>query len=693
MRNWRLVSVIIVLLSMCTMPCFSSTPTDTLSLSHFNLGEVVVTARNYTVLSDGISVVPTSREKSSSTSGYSLIERMQIPILVINPIENKITLNTGEEVTYFINGVQSTLTEVKAIVPKGIKRVEILRRPIDPKYEGASAVINFIVHNSTYGGYVTADANQSFPYLTGDYSVYSKYSTSRWTIQAIGGINYTNSSGDSTIQISKYSFPDISPIIMEDVSIEKNFKKRQAYGALEAVSRSTSGSTLAIKAGVRYFNNPELSSCNNTVYNGDVSLNNRLNEMRRSVPFVTASYLWMLTSSSQIFMKGELSGVSSKSKNMYSSNEKKISNNIRENVITPELKFSYMKNFSSDNELSVSFNSKISRYITNYSGSIISHQKLLYQDYAMSAQWRYMFQSNWMMQLMANLPMSLTRVNNNRTIHDIYPGFSGYFTGNFGIKNSITLFINHARDSKILTSYNNLERIDTEYEGVEGNVNLKPSSRYNVSTSYTWLHSNKFQLSFAMNYERVANDCVENYEYKDNVIYNKLVNSGNLNSLETSLSSTIKLFSGKFNISPRISITKTHHSGIYKVNYWQPYASLSLTYIPSNSFYLTGFVSTPAGKIYYNSSGGYEESRNAYLKIQGGYIKKNFSLSLSITPLYDSDYGVYYKQSRIVEFKRHSWRKIGERRFTLSLKYTIDYGKPVTKNKLYIENMNTTSVR
>ncbi|MCM1138893.1 MAG: hypothetical protein NC453_10025, partial [Muribaculum sp.] len=84
---------------------------------------------------------------------------------------------------------------------------------------------------------------------------------------------------------------------------------------------------------------------------------------------------------------------------------------------------------------------------------------------------------------------------------------------------------------------------------------------------------------------------------------------------------------------------------------------------------------------------------NAYLKLQGGYIKKNFSLSLSITPLYDSDYGVYYKQSRIVEFKRHSWRKIGERRFTLSLKYTIDYGKPVSKNKLYIENMNTTSVR
>ncbi|MCM1138106.1 MAG: hypothetical protein NC453_05950 [Muribaculum sp.] len=324
MRNWSLVSVIIVLLSMCTMPCFSSTPTDTLSLSHFNLGEVIVTARNYAVLSDGISVIPTSREKNSSTSGYSLIERMQIPILVINPIENKITLNTGEEVTYFINGVQSTITEVKSIVPKEIKRVEILRRPIDPKYEGASAVINFIVHNSTYGGYVTADANQSFPYLTGDYSVYSKYSTSRWTIQAIGGINYTNSSGDSTIQISKYSFPDISPIIMEDVSIEKNFKKRQAYGALEAVRRSTSGSTLAIKTGVRYFNNPELSTCNNTVYNGDVSLNNRLNEMRRSVPFVTASYLWTLTSSSQFFMKGGLSGVSSKSKNIYSSNEKKF---------------------------------------------------------------------------------------------------------------------------------------------------------------------------------------------------------------------------------------------------------------------------------------------------------------------------------------------------------------------------------
>ncbi|MCM1076693.1 MAG: hypothetical protein NC411_04960 [Bacteroides sp.] len=693
MVNWRLLSVIIALTSLCAMPCFSVTPADTLSLSHIDLEGVIVTARNYTVLSDGISVVPTSRERNTSTSGFQLIERMQVPILVINPVDNKINLNTGEEVTYFINGVLSTLTEVKAIVPKDIKRIEILRRPLDPKYEGVPAVINFIVRNSTYGGYVTADANQSFTYLTGDYSIYSRYSTNHWSLQAIGGINYTNSSGDSTIQTSKYLFPDIPPIIMEDVSMEKKFRKRQIYGAFEAVRSSTSGNTLAIKAGIRYFNNPEISTRNTTVYNGDVSLNDRTNEMWRSVPFVTASYHWMLAPSSQIFIKGELSGVSGKSKNIYSSNEINISNHVRENVITPVVKLSYMKNFSNDNELSITLDGKISRYVTNYSGTVISRQKLLSQDYAMSAQWRYTFHNNWMMQLMCNLPMSLTRTNHDQTDHDIYPGFSGYFTGIIGTKNSISFFISRARDPKILTSYNNLDRIDTEYEGVVGNVNLKPSSRYNMSASYTWLYSNKFQLSFAMNYERAIDDCAEDYVYKNNIIYNRLVNSGNLNSIETSISSTIKLFSGKFTISPRTSIKKIHHSGIYNVTFWQPYASLSLTYMPSNSIYLTCFASTPAGKIYYNSAGGYEKSHNAYLKIQGGYVKKNYSVSLSITPLYDSDYGVYYKQSRIVDFKRYSWRKIGEKRLTLSLKYTIDYGKSVSRNKLYIENMNTTSVR
>lgn len=178
------ISILIFGLS-CVLSLFSQTPADSTD-KFYELKEVVVSARNATALPDGLSIIPNSRERNTATSGFSLLERMQVPILFIDPVNMKINLNTGEEVAYFINGIPSTLEEVKAIRPIEVKRVEILRFPIDPRFEGSKAVINFIVRHISYGGYVSAEANQTFIYNEGDYSLYSKYSTDVWTFQMIG---------------------------------------------------------------------------------------------------------------------------------------------------------------------------------------------------------------------------------------------------------------------------------------------------------------------------------------------------------------------------------------------------------------------------------------------------------------------------------------------------------------------------
>lgn len=69
----------------------SAQSADTDTIAGKMLGEVVVEAKNASPVADGIEFRPSQREKKTSLDYFGLLEKMQIPVLKVNPSSREIT--------------------------------------------------------------------------------------------------------------------------------------------------------------------------------------------------------------------------------------------------------------------------------------------------------------------------------------------------------------------------------------------------------------------------------------------------------------------------------------------------------------------------------------------------------------------------------------------------------------------------
>ena len=76
-------------------------PADTVQTQQLN--EVVVEAQMQSASPTELTYIPTSRQKNASQTGMDLLRQMAIPQLQIDPVENTVRCNAGEDVSLFIN--------------------------------------------------------------------------------------------------------------------------------------------------------------------------------------------------------------------------------------------------------------------------------------------------------------------------------------------------------------------------------------------------------------------------------------------------------------------------------------------------------------------------------------------------------------------------------------------------------------
>lgn len=88
----------------------------------------------------------------------SLLQNLQIPRIVVNPVENSVKTLANQEVQLRINGIEASNSEVMAINPKDVIRIEYHDQP-GVRYNGAAAVINYIVKHRDTGGNLMLNAS------------------------------------------------------------------------------------------------------------------------------------------------------------------------------------------------------------------------------------------------------------------------------------------------------------------------------------------------------------------------------------------------------------------------------------------------------------------------------------------------------------------------------------------------------
>ena len=149
------------------------------------LSEVVVESQAIIQKVDRQILLPSKEQMQTSSDGVSLLQNLQIPRIVISPIDNSVKTLSDESVQLRINGVEASTSDVKAINPKDIIRVEYHDQP-GVRYNGAAAVVDYIVkHRDTGGSLMLAGTNGLTLPGIGNYYLAGKVHFGKSSLQAV----------------------------------------------------------------------------------------------------------------------------------------------------------------------------------------------------------------------------------------------------------------------------------------------------------------------------------------------------------------------------------------------------------------------------------------------------------------------------------------------------------------------------
>ena len=179
-------------------------PADTAATRQLN--EIVVQAPKVVRKADMDVYYPSHSAVENSRNGVQLLSNLMIPSLTVTEALGSITA-AGRSVQLRINGRETTVEQVKALLPETIKRVEWLDNP-GLRYGGASYVLNFIVANPALGGSLQAEGRQALNTAWGDYFVDSKFNNGRSQFELGSSFKLTDNIDSHRDYRETFTFPD-----------------------------------------------------------------------------------------------------------------------------------------------------------------------------------------------------------------------------------------------------------------------------------------------------------------------------------------------------------------------------------------------------------------------------------------------------------------------------------------------------
>lgn len=133
---------------------FAQESADTIAA--LELQEIVIEAPKVIRKADMDVYHPSKSAVENSKNGMQLLNNLMIPSLSVSDALGSIQA-AGQSVQIRINGRESSIDQVRTLLPETIKRVEWIDNP-GLRYGGANYVLNIIVNNPTVGGSLMAQA-------------------------------------------------------------------------------------------------------------------------------------------------------------------------------------------------------------------------------------------------------------------------------------------------------------------------------------------------------------------------------------------------------------------------------------------------------------------------------------------------------------------------------------------------------
>ena len=176
--------------------CMLFTSLTALAQKEVVLKEVTVKGAKVVQRVDGQTIYPTRQQLEGSVNGYSLLSKLTLPHLRVDPVMHTITaLSNLGEVQVRINDIDASKEDLLSLDMKAVQHIDYIDNPGVRYGEGVAYVINILVKHHMSGCDIGADLTNTLTAVNGDETVYGKYNCGRNEVGVTCSLDYRNLKG------------------------------------------------------------------------------------------------------------------------------------------------------------------------------------------------------------------------------------------------------------------------------------------------------------------------------------------------------------------------------------------------------------------------------------------------------------------------------------------------------------------
>ncbi|MDE7345720.1 MAG: outer membrane beta-barrel family protein [Muribaculaceae bacterium] len=664
------------------------------------LQEIVVEATNQYVSATGATYIPSKRQKNSATDAVSLLSRMAIPQIDVNPADRTIKTTTGKDIAVYIDFIEASAQDLEGMRTADVKKVEYLLYPEDPRFQGAQYVINFIMHKYEWGGYTKLNAEQSFSVNETSGSLYSKFSYKKMTYDLYVGAQHTSSLHGGLRSTEQFHFTDLFDNGQCDIDRYSQPNSTHSVNNTNGVSfraiYSSGKNQLTNKISYGIQDNPTDDIENRVDYSGNIfpsSVSRSLKSSARHTWSYDFQFSRTVNSKTSFNILASYVFGHNKSDSRYSEASLVINNYAKENSHYAMVSPQFVWVINQRNSLIPYIFSEYIGHKVIYSGDSPSNQE--YAIWGCLGGVRYTYKrEKWQAGTQFGLSLTKTKLTGYPVSSDLSPKGNVFATYAPNQKNQFELFYGFGKNIPSINQKSPNMLQQDRLIWYSGNPRLHNYWDNLISINYTWLPDNIWQLNAMSDYYVSTYRTVSDYipEGPDGTMLRSYINDGDFRRIRLGVAGTGKFLNSRLiaKVNPQLYLQST--TGMYAIRKNIITCSAQLTWYFGN-FYMFGWYNTPS--TYPESISGIKTHVPSQYRIQIGWGKGVWKVSATASNFLRTDWtvsdqtisGQYYKSYN------ENYGTSMHQRFQLAVTYTVGYGKKVrTDNEVGEATTNQSAI-
>ncbi|MDE6481003.1 MAG: TonB-dependent receptor family protein [Muribaculaceae bacterium] len=650
------------------------------------LREIKVDADNTFLYPDKSVYIPSARQKRASTDATDLLRNMAIPQITVNPIDGKVTGNTGKPIAIYINNMEASKEELQGLNTQDVRKVEYLEFPTDPRFHGAEYVINFLVQEYEYGGYTKISTTDDFLIgFANNTTLYSKFSHEKWTLDLYMGSDNKNNHHHGNSTEATYSLIDETgnnyELKRSETLENSHYKQDQFPITLRATLNSDK---VQVRNTLGYTHSDTHTDNQSGILKYDPS-NGKEYSLSIQNPVVsnTCAYNGMvylsLPKNVSINITPKFTFTHSNDRYMYETSfqDEAIVRNARENAYWYRVDASLSKKINDNNTIDFGVNGGEWINILTYRGTNNYHDTF-HLGFA-AALLAYNYRNRKVsMKARAGICHEPSRIN-NITDKLTYPfaGLNISWSPNF--RNTLTAYLEYSTSSYTIQTKVSDVITQNEFMYITGNPHLKSAPMFGAMLSYMWIPSRNLSFNAYGSIIETFKRAVTVYEPFDNgnSLLRTYINDGNMINSSIGLSANWKTLNDRLQIyaNGRQSVFRT--TGIYYKMLCPFSFTLQATYYLGNFYFQAYWQSlqkqldsinpeTYSLRNFHNISMGWSDSRWNIRLTAANFFNHGW---IDATEHLESN--LYSNHTSITGVDTHS-------KIRVTASYTFGYGKKIS---------------